>query len=85
MEMAREMRNTEEDGKGLEVRKDKCCKMRLEKQGPNYAGLGGHVKNVLVYPLNNRKPLKGSHINKTLANLCFKNAIFGCWWSVKCW
>lgn len=77
MEMAREMRNTKEDGDGLEVRKDKYCKLRLEKQGPNYSWLGGHVKNVFVYPLNNRKTLKGSHISKTLANLCLKNAILG--------
>lgn len=51
--------------------KDKRCKVRPKQQRPEYARLRAHVKNVLVYPFSNMKPLKGSHISKTLANLCF--------------
>lgn len=43
--MAREMRNTEEDSTGLEVRKDK------EKQGPNYAGFGEAMLRMFLYIL----------------------------------
>lgn len=67
VETPRDTRNTEEAAVvGMEVRKAKGCKTRLEKQGHIMKGWGAMLGTFLFYPFSNRRPLKGSLMGKTV-------------------